>query len=110
MENTQAIHKQYTSNASISGGLAGATEALINCPFETIKVQMQAKENLGRINTTGQCIQHIVKTKGASYLYNGLQAQMLRNVIWNSLYFGIIDYFPVKKGASMGHLRVLVEL
>ena len=31
-----------------AGASAGAVEAFVNCPFETVKVQMQAKENLNR--------------------------------------------------------------
>lgn len=36
-----------------AGAGAGAVEAFINCPFETVKVQMQAKENLNRFKVGG---------------------------------------------------------
>lgn len=38
----------FWSAPGAAGASAGAVEALVNCPFETVKVQMQAKENLNR--------------------------------------------------------------
>jgi solute carrier family 25 2-oxodicarboxylate transporter 21 len=39
---------------AMAGTLAGMSEALVNCPFEVVKVRMQAKENLGKYASTFQ--------------------------------------------------------
>eukprot|EP00043_Microstomoeca_roanoka_P015929 m.160312 g.160312 ORF g.160312 m.160312 type:complete len:290 (-) comp16359_c1_seq1:187-1056(-) len=93
-----------THRAGMAGALAGTTEALINCPFETIKVRMQAKENLTRYKNTWDCARQVLRQEGALALYNGLTAQIWRNVAWNGTYFAIIgsvrNWMPAKPGDS----------
>jgi len=75
----------------ISGAAAGCTEALINCPFELVKVRMQAKENLGVYKSTFHAAQVIASKEGAISLWIGLESMFWRNGIWNAAYFGCIN-------------------
>jgi len=76
----------------IAGAGAGMTEAVINCPFELVKVRMQARENLGLYSNTWDATTKIVSKEGVLALYNGLEAQLWRNGTWNAAYFGTINW------------------
>jgi len=82
--------KLTTQAAIISGALAGISEALVNCPFEVVKVRMQAKENLARFKNTRECMAALLREEGPLALYAGLEPQMLRNGLWNGAYFGTV--------------------
>lgn len=112
----------------LAGAAAGSVEALVNCPFETVKVQMQAKENLQRFKVgavdfgllgcfhhppslppshsqnTADCLRYIVREEGLVSLYRGLEAQTWRNAAWNGTYFACIgtmkNWFPTRPGDS----------
>eukprot|EP00743_Colponemidia_sp_Colp-15_P006251 GILK01006726.1.p1 GENE.GILK01006726.1~~GILK01006726.1.p1 ORF type:complete len:307 (-),score=37.03 GILK01006726.1:502-1389(-) len=88
--------KLSTAKGTLAGALAGVTEAFVNCPFEVIKVRMQAKENLGRYASTSDCAVQLLKQEGVFALYKGLEPQMLRNAAWNGPYFGLIGFFHNK--------------
>lgn len=81
-----------TYHHMLSGALAGMTEAFVNCPFEVIKVRMQAKENLGVYKSTLDAAQATIKNEGLLCLYRGLEPLLWRNGIWNGAYFGSIGY------------------
>eukprot|EP00611_Tribonema_gayanum_P002178 TRINITY_DN1158_c2_g1_i1.p1 TRINITY_DN1158_c2_g1~~TRINITY_DN1158_c2_g1_i1.p1 ORF type:complete len:316 (-),score=120.56 TRINITY_DN1158_c2_g1_i1:158-1057(-) len=83
--------------AAMAGALAGMTECSVNTPFEVVKVQMQAKENLGRYTGVVDCVQSLVRTEGALSLYKGVESQLWRNAVWNGVYFGMIG--GLKSGA-----------
>jgi len=76
--------------AALSGALAGGTEAFVNCPFETIKVRMQARENLARYSGTMECLISTLRKEGVPAVYKGLEPLIWRNAVWNGAYFGII--------------------
>jgi len=92
--------------AFAAGGLAGATEMFINCPFEVVKVRMQAKESRGLYSSTLDCAKKLVNSEGLLGLYKGGEPQLWRNAVWNGIYFGIIgtcrQMMPVPAGASKG--------
>uniref|UniRef100_A0A6B2LC97 Uncharacterized protein n=1 Tax=Arcella intermedia TaxID=1963864 RepID=A0A6B2LC97_9EUKA len=71
-----------------AGLMAGLTEAIFNCPFELLKVRMQAKES--QYASTFDAAKTIITKEGISAVFRGLSPQMLRNAIWDSLYFSII--------------------
>jgi len=71
--------------------MAGITEALVNCPFEVIKVRMQAKDS--PYKNTANATVTIVTKEGAFGLYKGVIPQAIRNINWNALYFGIAYFF-----------------
>lgn len=74
----------------MSGAAAGMTEAFINCPFEVVKVRMQAKENVGIYKNTRHATMSTIRNEGVFALYKGFEAQLWRNGVWNGTYFGVI--------------------
>ena len=44
--------------------IAGVTETFANCPFETVKVRMQAVSNLSRYTSTTHCLTSILREEG----------------------------------------------
>eukprot|EP01091_Cochliopodium_minus_P005071 TRINITY_DN1505_c0_g1_i1.p1 TRINITY_DN1505_c0_g1~~TRINITY_DN1505_c0_g1_i1.p1 ORF type:complete len:214 (+),score=63.37 TRINITY_DN1505_c0_g1_i1:447-1088(+) len=75
-----------------TGAMAGATETFFNCPFEVIKVRMQAKENVALYKNSLEALAGTIKSEGLLGLYKGMEAQMWRNVVWNGTYFGVIGF------------------
>jgi len=80
------------SGAGAAGALAGTTEAFANCPFEVVKVRMQAKENAGIYKSTGDATLQIFRQEGVLALYRGFEAQVWRNAVWNGAYFACIPF------------------
>ncbi|KAG5437281.1 hypothetical protein PCANB_001074 [Pneumocystis canis] len=74
----------------ITGATAGATESLVVVPFELIKIRLQDKTSASKYKSTFDCVRKIINTEGPFAFYNGLEATMLRHVMWNSGYFGVI--------------------
>lgn len=74
-----------------AGGCAGMTEALVNCPFELVKVRMQARSNAGLYKNTQHAATSIIKNEGILALYSGFGSMLWRNGVWNGAYFGIIQ-------------------
>jgi len=99
-------HKLSYTGASTAGALAGATEAFANCPFEVVKVRMQAKENAGIYKTTLDATVKIAQQEGIMALYKGFEAQVWRNALWNGAYFACIPFVkanmwePKSKGSE----------
>lgn len=93
-------YKKFFSNSkgelkiqgAIAAGVsAGLTEAFVNCPFEVVKVRMQARENLGVYKNTMDALMKMLRGEGALSLYRGLEPQLWRNGVWNGAYFGTIN-------------------
>eukprot|EP00904_Undaria_pinnatifida_P010595 jgi/Undpi1/6666/HiC_scaffold_20.g09145.m1 len=72
--------------AAAAGAMAGMTECSV------VKVQMQAKENLGRYTGVINCASSLVQTEGPFALYKGLESHLWRNAVWNGVYFGMIGW------------------
>lgn len=51
--------------------------------FQVVKVQMQAKENLGRYTGVTNCASSLVQKEGPLALYKGLESHLWRNAVWN---------------------------
>jgi solute carrier family 25 2-oxodicarboxylate transporter 21 len=93
------------TGAACAGGMAGATEALLNCPFEVVKIRMQAAENKALYKSTLDCATKIFQQEGVlKGLYKGIESQIWRNGVWNATYFGVIgtvgNMMPPPAGAS----------
>jgi solute carrier family 25 2-oxodicarboxylate transporter 21 len=84
--------KVTTFGASIAGAGAGITEAFINCPFEVVKVRLQSPDALSLYKNTFDAAVKIGSQEGPLALYKGLEAQLIRNAVWNAAYFGTINY------------------
>ncbi len=85
-----------------AGACAGMTESVINCPFELVKVRMQAKSNvsqfpsasvvlelwppsilalqMGLYNNTWDGCNKIVRGEGITVLYRGLGSMLVRRI------------------------------
>mmetsp|Transcript_49633 Transcript_49633/g.124800 ORF Transcript_49633/g.124800 Transcript_49633/m.124800 type:complete len:282 (+) Transcript_49633:93-938(+) len=73
-----------------AGASAGVTEALINCPFELVKVRLQAKENQKLYRGTAHAVSTILRSEGVAVLYRGVEPMFWRNGWWNGVYFSTI--------------------
>lgn len=80
----------------------GATETFVNCPFEVIKVRMQAKGSTYK--STLDCAIQTFRMGGIRAIYAGFEPQLLRNAVWNGTYFGLIgtikNVIPVAPNAT----------
>ncbi|EDQ85660.1 uncharacterized protein MONBRDRAFT_34188 [Monosiga brevicollis MX1] len=76
--------------AGMAGALAGSVEAFVNCPFETVKVRMQAKESRQMYQSTMDCSRQLLAKEGVAGLYRGIEPMVLRNAGWNGTYFACI--------------------
>jgi len=85
-----AGHLSHTGHIA-AGAAAGMTEAVINCPFELVKVRMQAKSNMGLYHNTLDATRKILSNEGVLAVYKGFGAMLWRNGIWNGAYFGTIN-------------------
>uniref|UniRef100_A0A5S6R0L4 Mitochondrial 2-oxodicarboxylate carrier n=1 Tax=Trichuris muris TaxID=70415 RepID=A0A5S6R0L4_TRIMR len=78
---------------SLAGLLCGATEALVVNPFETVKVRLQADRKISVLEqkSSFQTARIIVAEGGfgTSGLNRGLTSCMIRNGVWNMIYFGL---------------------
>jgi len=89
---TQLGMPHNESKMFMSGLFAGITEAVVNCPFEMVKVRMQAKGS--NYTSTANAAHRILREEGVRALYQGFAAQTCRNGVWDSLYFALI--FSIK--------------
>ncbi|CAO4382988.1 unnamed protein product [Caenorhabditis nigoni] len=78
---------------SFAGLFSGLTEAIVICPFEVVKVRLQAdrKSSVKEQRSTAAMAREIYKTEGfgTSGLYRGLGATLGRHGAWNMVYFGL---------------------
>jgi hypothetical protein len=58
--------------AALAGALTGMTETLLHCPFETLKVRMQARE-FAHCRNSWACAQEMLRLEGALSLYRGFE-------------------------------------
>jgi solute carrier family 25 2-oxodicarboxylate transporter 21 len=79
-----------------AGASAGMTEAVVNCPFELVKVRMQAKSNVGVYKNTFDAAKKILSQEGPLTLYKGFGSMLWRNGVWNGSYFGTINVIQKK--------------
>jgi len=100
--------------AAVSGALVGVTETAVNCPFEVVKVRMQAKNNVGRYKNTFDCAKQLVKAEGLSGLFQGAEPQCWRSGTWNMFYFGLIgsvkNYYEPPKNAPYSQVMATKAL
>ena len=81
-----------TSEALAAGWLTAYAERACVTPFETVKVRMQTKENMHRYASSLSCAREIARTEGMRGLYAGFWPTCLRNNVFNSCYFGTIQW------------------
>ncbi|KAF8067171.1 msrB [Scenedesmus sp. PABB004] len=74
--------------AYLSGALSGVTEGVAFAPFQVVKVRLMAKEHLGRYRNSAHCLRELLRAEGPAALFIGLAPTLLRNCIWNCIYYG----------------------
>ncbi|GAM22818.1 hypothetical protein SAMD00019534_059930 [Acytostelium subglobosum LB1] len=82
------------SELTMAGGVAGATIAFVECPFDLFKSQLQVQVSEGANRQyTGlvDCASKIYKARGIQGIYMGLVPTMARNVPANAAYFGAYE-------------------
>lgn len=76
----------------LAGACSGISETAAVCPFEVIKVRMQSKLHIGKYTGTFHCIRTVVKEEGFGALYNGGGPMLVRNCIFNGIFFSGSHY------------------
>eukprot|EP00051_Salpingoeca_urceolata_P013969 m.177033 g.177033 ORF g.177033 m.177033 type:complete len:382 (-) comp17958_c0_seq3:34-1179(-) len=76
--------------AGLGGLAAGASESVLITPFELLKVRLQAAERLGTHRHSFDALQQLARAEGVGALWLGLRVTMLRNGLWNAVYFATI--------------------
>ena len=75
-------------SAAVSGFVAGVPEALTVTPAQIVKVRLQAREHKGKYNGPVDCVRKLLQEEGISAFLIGLRPTIVRNSIWNTVYFG----------------------
>jgi len=86
------VEAMTSAEAFGAGWLTAYAESACVTPFETVKVRMQTKENMGRYASSIGCMREILRTEGLKGLYAGFWPTCLRNNVFNSCYFGSIHW------------------
>lgn len=71
--------------SSISGAVTGSVIALLNSPFEYIKIQRQSQKSNRKSSI--HYFTQILKSRGVKGLYNGVHLHVLRDGLGTCLYF-----------------------
>lgn len=64
---------------------------------QVVKVQMQAKENLGRYTGVANCAASLLQTEGPFGLYKGLESHLWRNAVWNGAFVFFVLCLPAAR-------------
>lgn len=73
---------------SISGGLAGLTEAILT-PFERVQALLQMQKYHSSYRHTWHVFEDVTKSHGLKELYRGVSAICMRNSLSNALFFSL---------------------
>eukprot|EP00434_Breviolum_minutum_P038942 symbB.v1.2.034556.t1/scaffold4484.1/size39132/3 len=68
----------------------GVPEAIATTPFQVVKIRMQNKDLVKHYTNDIDCLVKVLSEEGALALFNGLQTTVVRNSIWNGVYFATI--------------------
>ncbi len=79
----------------LAGAMSGVPEAIVVTPPQVVKVRLQSKEFIGKYLNTVDCAKKIVQEEGIFKLMTGVQPTMIRNSIWNAVYFGSMQYLKI---------------
>ena len=73
------------------GGLSGVFSAAAICPFEVIKVRLQAQSSERGFASASDCLRQALREGGVRSLFRGLPAQIARDVPFNFVFFGAYE-------------------
>ena len=76
----------------VASSIAEVCQALVRCPFEVVKQNMQ----LGAYNTTKEAISHIWQTKGLTRgFYAGFGSFIMRDIPFSAIQFPLYDMLKI---------------
>lgn len=107
----EAQARSYFSRSDVSsyfasGCVAGLAHALVCCPIELIKIQMQAECSVRtRYSSTFQAIRHIQKQRGVVGFSRGMVSTIIRDVPSFGCYFVTFELLNDAKVRKMFHLQ-----
>mmetsp|Transcript_30085 Transcript_30085/g.43986 ORF Transcript_30085/g.43986 Transcript_30085/m.43986 type:complete len:275 (+) Transcript_30085:68-892(+) len=85
---TRSVDEKYHSGCYMAASSAGEIAAcLVRVPTENVKQKLQA----GLFKTTGETINHILKTQGASGFYVGYMTTVAREIPFSFIQFPIYE-------------------
>jgi len=94
---------------SLAGLGAGISEALVICPFEVVKITLQAnKDKPGQVPSTWTVTRAVVRAHGVRGLFNGLVPTLYRQSVFNTTYFGFFHSMKVYLPPSQDTRLVLL--
>lgn len=76
--------------ATTAGLVAAIPEAIIVTPAQIVKVRLQAREHTGKYHGSVDCVQKLFRQEGLRAFSIGLAPTIIRNGVWNSVYFGVM--------------------
>lgn len=79
----------------LAGAVSGIPEAIVVTPPQVVKVRLQSKDFVGKYSNTFDCAQKIIKEEGLLKMMTGVQPTMIRNSVWNAVYFGSMQYLKI---------------
>ncbi len=85
----------------ISGALAGIPEVVVITPFEILKLALQLDKDK-RFKDSISVFKHMYKTRGLPGLYTGYTGVQMRQMLWNSAFFGTLDVLKKPAEAALG--------
>ena len=76
-------------------------------PAQIVKVRLQAREHAGKYNGPIDCAKKLLRQEGIMAFTIGLGPTIIRNSVWNSVYFGVMhkiqQHLPVSAAGVEGH-------
>lgn len=91
-----------------AGAVSGIPEALVMTPFQVVKVRLQSKLHLGMYANSLHCVRKLVATEGASSLLTGLSVTMVRNSVFNAVYFSVYSELSSRAHAQRRRPGLLI--
>jgi len=83
-------YQRSCAREGVAGFCSGLPEALVTTPFQVVKVRMQSKELVQFYRNDFDCLVKVLSDEGAMALFTGLSTTVIRNCVWNGIYFGAI--------------------
>ncbi|CAE7879711.1 unnamed protein product [Symbiodinium necroappetens] len=83
-------YQRSCAREGVAGFCSGLPEALVTTPFQVVKVRMQSKELVQFYRNDFDCLVKVLSEEGTMALFTGLSTTVIRNSVWNGIYFGAI--------------------
>ncbi|CAJ1383375.1 unnamed protein product [Effrenium voratum] len=85
-------HRKTWARELVAGMCSGGPEALVTTPFQVVKIRMQNKDLVQHYANDFDCLIKVLLEEGPQALLAGLQSTVIRNCVWNGVYFGTISF------------------